>query len=164
METSGMLSGRPGYSRYLQATLLARSSVEVRLAANGVADLYPMWPSRQIRHLVEEDLADLEPTTPCHIREGNSSSMSPGAMLGALYVLEGSALGARVIARRVEGIGMGPTFGARHLAQQSAEPTAWPTFLELLEATTLTAVEDEDCVREAHATFQCFLHHYCAAT
>jgi heme oxygenase len=158
-----MLSGRIGYSRYLHATLLARSSMELRLAANGVADLYPIWPRRQIRQLVEMDLVDLGPMAEHEPADADHTAMSPGAILGALYVLEGSALGARVIARRVEAIGMGPTFGGRHLTQQSAEPTAWPTFLGLLEATTLTAAQDEDCIREAASTFKCFLHHYSSA-
>jgi heme oxygenase len=163
MDRSGMLSSRSGYSRYLHATLLARSSIETRLVANGVADLYSIWPKRQISHLVERDLVDLEPKTQPQSADTNHTAMSPGAMLGALYVLEGSALGARVIARRVEVIGMGPTFGARHLKQQTAEPTAWPTFLELLDTTKLTAVEDEDCIREASSTFESFLHHYSTA-
>ncbi len=161
MVTSGrLLETVQGYRRYLSATLLARRQIEARLTLNGAADIDPSWPRRQIANLVEADLADLTPEIPESDAGRDGRAMSAGSVLGALYVLEGSAMGARLIARRVMAIGMGPEFGARHLNRQAGEPQAWPRFLALLEAFALTGPQDDDCLREAVATFECFRSHY----
>ncbi|CAK7258187.1 MULTISPECIES: biliverdin-producing heme oxygenase [unclassified Shinella] len=55
------------------------------------------------------------------------------ALLGALYVLEGSTLGARVLCRRAAALGLDEAFGARHLAVLSKDLTQWHAFLLLLD-------------------------------
>ncbi len=89
--------------------------------------------------------------------------MSTGAILGALYVLEGSALGARVIASRIVDLGVNAEFGGRHLNQQIADGRSWGAYLDILEHARLNAEEENDCVSEALATFDCFIQHYMVA-
>jgi heme oxygenase len=57
------------------------------------------------------------------------------AYLGALYVLEGSSVGARMLCRDAAKLGYGADYGARHLHRQCEDRTRWPRFLALLEAT-----------------------------
>ncbi|WP_158747161.1 biliverdin-producing heme oxygenase [Acidisphaera sp. L21] len=152
----GMSSTMRGYQIYLSASHAFRSLIEARLDQNHVEILYPIWQYRRLARLIEEDLADLSVPIPTCVAREFVLPMSAGAMLGTLYVLEGSALGAKVIARRVAGFGLGPRFGARHLAHQTDNPRAWPEFVDLLEEISLTGEEEDDCVQEARATFDCF--------
>ncbi len=160
IEAADLLTTQTGYCRYVAASSLARRSIENRLILSGASDLYPMWSDRRIAHLVEDDLADLTARAPIEHVAPTLAPMSAGAMLGALYVLEGSAMGARIIVRQVSALGMGPEFGARHLAHQAADPKAWLQFLELLESFPLSDEEDEACACAAVATFECFKLHY----
>jgi heme oxygenase len=113
MEALGMFAGLVGYNTYLMAAHIARSQVEACLEASSVVDIYPDWPGRRVTPSIEEDLTDLGIPVPSTVRTEALASgpMSVGAMLGALYVLEGSALGARVIAPRLL-----PLESARHSA------------------------------------------------
>ncbi len=56
------------------------------------------------------------------------------ARLGALYVLEGSALGAHVLFERARALGLGAERGARHLAKQIGAPGRWRQFVSHLDA------------------------------
>jgi len=59
--------------------------------------------------------------------------LSDSALLGALYVVEGAALGARLLIKQAAALGFNAQFGARHLAQQTASNQEWATYLTLLE-------------------------------
>ena len=163
MEQAGFLSDVSHYASYLTASHRARAAVETRLGVSDATAVYPAWPRRQIVHLIEDDLTDLAAAIPDRVAVAGVPPLSKGGVLGVLYVLEGSAMGARIIGQRVAAIGMGPAFGARHLAHQAAEPGAWPAFLRALEAAPLTDAEDESCVQEAMATFDWFMDQYLLA-
>ena len=62
-----------------------------------------------------------------------------------------SALGSRLLYRRAEALGMTASFGARHLAVQSAPSDQWRSFLTLLEAKPL---DIELVAQSAGATFR----------
>ena len=53
--------------------------------------------------------------------------------LGAQYVLEGSAIGARILFKAAETLGLNDRYAARHLAVQARSTSRWPRFLERLE-------------------------------
>jgi heme oxygenase len=153
---------RSGYNAYLVATLQARRSVEAQLDASGVATLYPCWESRRTTPVLEQDLADLNGAgiTPGGGPKDASPLLRRGGVWGAVYVLEGSALGARVLRRLVARLGMTPDFGARHLAHQTSDAGAWKRFVGLLEDAPLSVAEDEDCMCAALATFGRFQRSY----
>lgn len=52
---------------------------------------------------------------------------------GAAYVIEGAALGAKILSLRAQSLGFGADFGASHLALQTADSGRWNRFLRLLE-------------------------------
>ncbi len=55
------------------------------------------------------------------------------SLLGSLYVIEGSNMGARMLYRDALALGLGSRYGASHLSLQSVDKTRWPDFLALLE-------------------------------
>jgi heme oxygenase (biliverdin-IX-beta and delta-forming) len=60
---------------------------------------------------------------------------SPETLLGCLYVVEGSALGGSVIARKLDYLlgGESPEGRSFFLGRQSPDPMPWPEFCRLLE-------------------------------
>lgn len=52
--------------------------------------------------------------------------------MGVHYVLEGSALGARILCKQVEALGLHREHGARHLWAQAETLLTWRGFLDLL--------------------------------
>lgn len=125
----GGFSNRAEYARFLQGTFCHRAPVEAALLGC-TAQPSSRWPRTLLPEL-KADLAGLSiplPTTePFHL----SNDMA--AFLGAAYVLEGSALGARVLVKGVEGLGFGPEFGARYLSAQAASLDSWRELLAALE-------------------------------
>src|SRR5690349_18947788 len=82
------------------------------------------WPSKwrwrptPVSDVIAQDAADLGlvPTRPneiaCYPKNSN-------ALLGELYVLEGSTLGARILRQRAALLGLHEAYGARHLWRMS---------------------------------------------
>jgi heme oxygenase (biliverdin-IX-beta and delta-forming) len=149
-----------GYVAFLQRTLSARQPLEDLLDRSGAARLYRAWPDRRIAGALKQDLQDLGAPILTHFAADHVATLSPGGILGTLYVLEGSTLGARSIRRRVAGLKVSPDFGAHHLALQLAEPRAFATVLALLETAPLVPVEEENCVAAAVAAFAQFERSY----
>ena len=81
-------------------------------------------------------------------------------LLGALYVLEGSALGARLIMKSAQALGLGATFGARHLAAQAGDALAWRSYLDLLLNAPLDDAGEATLHRAAAAVFDHFAYAY----
>lgn len=82
----------------------------------------------------------------------------PEALLGALYVVEGSALGGVTLARGLEGLfGVGVLDGRRFFTGHQAETgRAWRAYLARLSATDWTAEQQATILSTATATFALF--------
>ena len=145
------------YAAYLGATLRAREPLEQALDDAGAERLFAMWPDRKIAAAIRADIADLSGE---YARECSpprlSAPKSSAQMLGILYVLEGSALGARLLIRRAEAMGMSSSFGARHLALQTDTPNAWSSFVAILDAAEMDSEQEAQCAAAAIATFAVF--------
>lgn len=92
---------------------------------------------------------DIEALPVC---EGLRSVRSNAELMGRLYVVEGSALGGRVLAARLDGL-LGPagTAGRRFFTGRAApDPLPWPAFCRLLEA---QAADVEAMIEGADTTF-----------
>jgi len=154
---SGFLTTPAGYERYLRATLRARQAIEAGLDAGGAQAVYPPWPARKIAPALALDISDLGGGPPGDVQcAPPSSPFSLGSIWGALYVLEGSAVGARLLLRQAAILGFTPQFGARHLARQTTAPSAWKDFVAALNEVQLTCDQDAACVEGAITTFVCF--------
>lgn len=117
------------YRAFVEHSLVFR-----RMAEPACAGFAP-WNALSLIDDMASDLTDLEgalpPSSPSPV-----VLRDPAARLGALYVLEGSSLGARLLFRRAEALGFTERFGARHLARQSGDRERWQTFVEFLDAST----------------------------
>lgn len=147
---AGDLGSVARYRAFLVGSYRFRSIVEPALDA---AEFWPMLPL--LPHLAR-DLEDLGITPPAAAPPIHLPTSS--AQLGALYVLEGSALGARLLQRRAAALGFDARCGARHLARQVADPARWPRFLRLLE--TSPGVDRIAALAAAQAAFERALDSY----
>ena len=158
VQSAGMFDSVDGYRRYVAATLAMRQRFEGMLDAAGASDLWPAWPGRRIAHLAAKDLADLggSPFEPVH--RSVKFRQTPGELLGVLYVLEGSSLGARILVRLVGSLGLSGEHGARHLHAQAGDAGAWRSFLDVLDACA-----EQPCHDTAVAVFDAFADAYLQA-
>lgn len=129
----GAFGDAVAYGAFLTGSHAFRAALEPRLARTEGWQVQPLAP------LIAQDLADLGlpvPAAPAAL-----ALPTPAARAGACYVLEGSALGGRLLARRAAALGFGARHGARHLAAQTASPARWRQFLDWLEAGGFPAPE-----------------------
>lgn len=119
------------YRRYCRAMLRFRGPLE-RAVVSLVSKTDEEWSFIPISDHLRADLNDLG--GPAY-REPLSSSCQLDAkrLPGALYVLEGSSLGAQLLVKRAALLGLSAHHGARHLAQQTGDPKRWPAFVKTLE-------------------------------
>lgn len=126
----GVFSSRSEYVRFLHGTFRHRAPVEAALL-NAPAARVSSWQPRRLLPELERDLVELELARPTSEPFHLSNDMA--AFLGAAYVLEGSALGARLLVKGVEALGFGPESGARYLSAQAGALDSWRTLLAALE-------------------------------
>lgn len=146
----GELDGLAGYRRYLVGLYAFRQPAEDVIASGlASATFADAWQPTRLAGLMREDMADLGLAPPPAVALGSYSALS--AVLGLTYVLEGSALGARMLRLQVEHLGLGPARGARHLAAQAASLEPWRGFLNLLD--TVRDFDEEAALAGAEAGF-----------
>lgn len=145
----GDFSDADGYGAFLAGGHAFRAALEPALMGHGD------WPVQPLAGLIGQDLADLGRSRPSPLRAPDLSG--PAARAAACYVLEGSALGARLLARRAAALGFDGHHGARHLAAQTADRQRWPRFLDWLER---AEVSRPDAARAARAVFALALRAY----
>jgi heme oxygenase (biliverdin-IX-beta and delta-forming) len=155
IEAAEMFRSLDGYRRYLQGSYAARSRLEHRLDAAGAEKLWPDWPRRRIAHLIAADIDDLGGIALAPL-ESLKSDLTAAELLGLLYVLEGSSLGARVLVTMTDSLGLTASFGARHLHEQAGDRSAWRSFITLLNTagvapSTEAALSAFDVFAEAYA-------------
>ena len=130
----GAFADADAYGRYVAGLTAFRVPVEKALAdamAGASPSAVPFSPTT-IGPLLKSDLSDLglaEPAMP----EPPALDASTDGLLGALYVMEGSALGARILFKRAQELGFGDSFGARHLARQSGTLDNWRALVAELD-------------------------------
>jgi heme oxygenase (biliverdin-IX-beta and delta-forming) len=118
----GDIAEARAYARYLRGLHAFRAPVEQAFAGAPGAPL-------AIAALIEQDMQAVgvmpqPPSPPFELPDDAS------ARLGIAYVLEGSALGARVLRRQAASLGLDP----RHLAAQTGDPLGWAAFCARLDS------------------------------
>ncbi|GAB4065713.1 biliverdin-producing heme oxygenase [Ancylobacter sonchi] len=127
----GGFDSRLDYVRYLKGQYVFRHAAEAGLDRVTWPAEFGDWRPKPLTALLRADLDDLDVELP---PAPPALDIAPADLLGVLYVLEGSGLGARVLHRRAAEIGFDEATGARHLAAQAGDRDSWPTFLTQLEA------------------------------
>lgn len=154
VRSAGMFETREGFQRYLAATYAMRVRFERLLDANGANRVWADYPTRKIADLVAQDIADLGGAVTAPER-AEEPACSAGELLGVMYVLEGSSLGARILVKSVADMGLSSSFGARHLFRQAEDRGAWRSFIAAMDASL-----EAPCHDTARATFDAFAAAY----
>ncbi len=155
VQSAGMFDSMDGYRRYVSATWEMRWRFESLLDMSRAAEIWPAWPGRRIASLAALDLADLGHALPKMAAPLSEFHLSPSELLGVMYVMEGSSLGARVLVRLVGSLGLSGHHGARHLHAQAADAGAWRSFLGVLDSSP-----QPPCHDTARSVFDTFADAY----
>ena len=120
------------------------------------------WDARRKAHLLRADLEFLG-RTPAEIAQLPCCKALPeltdlGAVLGCVYVLEGSTLGGRMIARHLaQHLGVVPGQGASFFSPYGDElMPRWRSFQQHLAELANSATPEDRIIDGARATFTCF--------
>lgn len=97
--SAATLTERDGYGRFLLAQAGALFAVEQALDARRIETIVPDWPSRRRAALLRDDIAACGLSPPAPLTP--PAFTSDAAMLGGIYVLEGSRLGGTLLKRSV---------------------------------------------------------------
>lgn len=144
--------GQPsGYRAFLQAHAQVLIPLEAALERAGVDAMLEDWAQRRRAQALRADLDDLGAASPPPALL--KTPLSQAWCWGATYVIEGSRLGGRVLARRAAEAN--PSAPLRYLSHSSTKPL-WPSFLEQLELHATTC-DWNDVLAGAHDTFERFL-------
>lgn len=139
-----------GYGAFLGASYTALAPLELALEDTGVAEQLPDWPRRARRSALAADLAELGLDAPGF---EPADVPSPDFGAGLLYVLEGSRLGAKFLARQVRAAGAGlPLAYLTHGEGQDL----WRSFLTWLDAIPKVGFRTDAAEAGARYGFQCF--------
>lgn len=141
------LTARGGYAQFLAAQADAHLAVEDALDRSDAAAVLPDWPERRRAALLRADLAELGEAPPPLAQVALFDT--PAAVLGAVYVLEGSRLGGRLLQRSVPA-----DLPTRFLG--ASNPAAWRALLTLLDERLTDDHERRAAIQAATNVFQLF--------
>ena len=136
------------YRRFLLAQASAFLPIEAKLDEMGAAELVEDWPLRRRGDALRVDLADLGEALPAPLAAPEFGD--PSAMLGAIYVLEGSRLGGALLKRSI------PAGLPRRFLDAPQMPGSWRKLLELLDAFLYRSDRIDSAVESARHAFQLF--------
>lgn len=126
----GALANKAEYRRYLATMTGFRCAVEEALP-----DRFGAFEKLSLKSALHADCHDLG----IDWRHQNfvfALGVGRENFFGAAYVMEGAALGAKILSFRAQSMGLREDFGARHLALQTADSGRWSRFQQLLESET----------------------------
>jgi heme oxygenase (biliverdin-IX-beta and delta-forming) len=147
------LTTRSGYLRFLEASAAAVAPLEEALERAGVLMMFEDWPQRSRRAAIAADIDCLGGA----IRPlPDIGALTRNQVIGALYVLEGSRLGARYLLKKVLGSAGPPIAGATRYLRHGADQHLWRSFLEALAREIVAPGEEADIVAGAHRAFAVF--------
>jgi heme oxygenase len=152
------------YVGQLRALAILHSTLETALAASPEPRVAAVWTrDREKFALLQQDLRYFEPRAVADLREATEAALTtaehlkllalerPLALLGVVYVLEGSTLGAAVVRPLVARALLltGPDGLAYLHAYGAAAPAQWKKFRDGLNALALTPGEQHDIIAAA---------------
>lgn len=154
---SESFQSRNGYRRFLTASACAHQAEERSLADAGYDG--PDWlPTPRRSDLARADLAGLgAPAALPDVARVPAPPRSEAAAFGRIYVLEGSALGGAMLARRLGAIGLDPLrCGALLSGVPHRGEGRWPRFLARTERRAWTKNDLDVAQIDANRVFDDF--------
>ncbi len=141
------------YEGFLRSQAEALFPIETALEAGGIENLIPDWTQRIRTPALERDLATLNITcNPLRAPEFGSAA----EMLGAVYVLEASRMGARVMLARLAEHPDSDAMNATAYLRHGFGKRFWPSFLTLLETHPAAQNNTAGVVHGAEIAFAMF--------
>jgi heme oxygenase (biliverdin-IX-beta and delta-forming) len=147
------LRDQRSYCRFLESQAEAVLPLEATLADSGVQRLFPDWDRRFRSRVLVEDIArlggDVQPFT-------NLDRLDDNAILGTMYVLEGSRLGARML---LEMVLQSPNVSVREATaylSHGGGTRLWPDFVKTLESHAAALSDPTPVIEAARTTFALF--------
>lgn len=149
----GYFDNVASYGRWLLASLRFHTLVRNELANIAANSSFSCSRFDQRIALLEKDLADLGVTSGTPPAMPTINPADEVEVLGTLYVTEGSALGAKVLALRAKALGLTEAAGASHLFDQARDLSSWLLVRENLEAMQLDVVDESRMIAASRRTF-----------
>lgn len=154
------LADRQAYLRYLRGMRALVATLEQALAS---ARLEPDWAGWACPARVDWLDHDLEALEQPPLRPGPALALDGSAQAaGALYVLEGSALGANLLLADARAQGWSEARGARFL-HGHAGGARWRAYLRCLESARFAADDERGMIDAAARTFAYAEHEFLRA-
>ncbi|PSO16327.1 biliverdin-producing heme oxygenase [Bradyrhizobium sp. MOS003] len=148
--TSFHLATLSGYRRFLQASAGALLPLEAALVEAGVARMFQDWPERSRSAAIAADLGRLGSAAQSTV---SVRPLTRSGVLGTMYVLEGSRLGAKFLLKAVADAA-DPRIGkATDYLSHGAGQRLWQSFLAKLGAEDAC---DDEAIEAAGAAFAAF--------
>lgn len=148
-------TGRPaGHLGFLRAMAAVVAPLERALDDAGVESILEDWGVRRRTVALRTDLASLGSEMPAALSV--PTIRGEAQMLGVLYVLEGSRLGARILARLAASADDPRVSGAMRFLGHGEDTRLWPDFLARLEASDAARSRIADCIDMARRAFALF--------
>ena len=177
----GMVAGtidRPTYAAGLRQLAHLHAALETALASADSPHVKAVYdPARMARaavaaadavalgHPGDEPAAD--PVARVADQFAAWADAAPAALVGALYVMEGSKMGSMILVRSLaKAFGVGPTPGAGldyHAAGMATRPADWQRFRAAVGALDLTAAEQDQAAAGAVAVMDALVDLYATA-
>ncbi len=142
-----------GYRRFLEANAAALVPLEGALVAGGVRDILSDWDRHARAGAILGDLSAIG---------GTPELLDPpvlngtAAVLGTLYVLEGSRLGAAYLLRHVRKTDDPRILNATAYLAHGTGQHLWPDFLAVLESHADLVDDEADITESARRAFDLF--------
>ncbi|WP_160003527.1 biliverdin-producing heme oxygenase [Rhizobium sp. 18055] len=149
---------RGHYGRFLKMQYLFHRDLDALFFDGKLDALLPDLKGRRRLGLIERDMTDLGvgvPAAKADPRFVNGADVGLGEMLGWIYVIEGSNLGAAFLLKYAAKLGLDENFGARHLAgAPEGRGLHWRTFTAALDGVDLTQEDEQQAIAGAEAAFR----------
>ena len=141
------------YAGFLRGQADALFPLEKALEACGISDILPDWPERARSYALEQDLASMNvSSTPLQVPAIGGAAQ----MLGIVYVLEASRMGARVMLARLAQHPESPSIDATKYLKHGFGKRFWPTFLTSLETHPSAWTDTAGVITGADLAFKMF--------
>ncbi len=141
------------YRRFLEISAAALLPLEAALVRAHVERLFPDWERRARSRAI---LADIARLGGCVRSSSALEELSLGGILGTMYVLEGSRLGAKMLLRQPAGSTDPAVRDACAYLAHGSRSNLWQSFLTALEFHGERLSDDRAAVRAALHAFDLF--------
>ncbi len=142
------------YRRFLQASAAALLPLEAALRKAGVAAIFEDWPLRARSGAITADLDQLGGTV--NLLPLPPEPLGRCGVLGTLYVLEGSRLGAAYLIRMAAASADPQVRAATRYLRHGSGQGLWRSFLDRLEREPVSADDERAMIASAQQAFAMF--------